>query len=172
MPLSIGQHACQRLPGRPALRAPELKTALRQARPSKRPRCTVAAASEGSTVTFLGAGNQSMEVHCPPDSYILDAGLDAGLELPYTCRGGICGACVGRVVKGEVDQSDVEDLAFTLDEGDIERGMALLCQSRPVGDVTIETQSDWGYSLGMAEWKGATGVIAGKKPDSLTPWEK
>lgn len=25
------------------------------------------------------------------DSYILDAGLDAGLELPYTCRGGICG---------------------------------------------------------------------------------
>lgn len=52
------------------------------------------------------------------------------------------------------------------------QGMALLCQSRPVGDVTIETQSDWGYSLGMAEWKGATGVIAGKKPDSLTPWEK
>ena len=52
------------------------------------------------------------------------------------------------------------------------QGMALLCQSRPVGDVTIETQSDWGYSLGMAEWKGATGVISGKKPESLTPWEK
>ena len=25
------------------------------------------------------------------DQYILDAGLDAGVELPYTCRGGICG---------------------------------------------------------------------------------
>ena len=25
------------------------------------------------------------------DTYILDAGLDAGVELPYTCRGGICG---------------------------------------------------------------------------------
>jgi ferredoxin len=38
---------------------------------------------------------------------MLDSGLDAGLELPFTCRGGICGACVGRVVEGEVDMSDV-----------------------------------------------------------------
>jgi hypothetical protein len=40
-------------------------------------------------------------------AYILDAGLAAGLELPYTCRAGICGACVGRVAAGAVDQSDV-----------------------------------------------------------------
>ena len=40
-------------------------------------------------------------------SYILDAGIEAGLELPYTCKGGICGCCVGRVAEGEVDQSDV-----------------------------------------------------------------
>lgn len=39
--------------------------------------------------------------------YILDAGLDAGLELPYTCKGGICGCCVGRISSGEVDDSDV-----------------------------------------------------------------
>lgn len=44
--------------------------------------------------------------------YILDAGLDAGLELPYTCRAGICGACVARVVEGEVDQSDVSRKGF------------------------------------------------------------
>jgi len=38
---------------------------------------------------------------------MLDSGLDGGLELPFTCRGGICGACVGRVTEGEVDMSDV-----------------------------------------------------------------
>ena len=40
------------------------------------------------------------------------------------------------------------------------QGMALLCMSRPDGACAIETQSDWGYSLGVAEWKGATGEPA------------
>jgi len=44
-------------------------------------------------VTFLGANDSSVTVDCPTDQYILDAALDAGLELPFTCRGGICG-CV------------------------------------------------------------------------------
>ena len=53
------------------------------------------------------------------------------------------------------------------------QGMALLCMARPVSDVVrIETQSDWGYSLGVGEWKGATGHIAGKNVDPLTPWKK
>ena len=34
-------------------------------------------------------------------------------------------------------------------------------------DVEIETQSDWGYSLGVAEWKGATGEILGRDPTPL-----
>lgn len=48
------------------------------------------------------------------------------------------------------------------------QGMVLLCMARPVSDrVVIETQSDWGYSLGVAEWKGATGEIGGKKVEPL-----
>lgn len=46
-------------------------------------------------VTFLGANGSSVTVDCPTDQYILDAALDAGLELPFTCRGGICG-CAAR----------------------------------------------------------------------------
>jgi len=33
--------------------------------------------------------------------------------------------------------------------------------------VRIETQSDWGYSLGIAEWTGATGELSGKKVNPL-----
>ncbi len=52
------------------------------------------------------------------------------------------------------------------------QGMTLICMARPVSDlVRIETQSDWGYSLGVGEWKGATGHIAGKDVDPLTPWK-
>ena len=47
------------------------------------------------------------------------------------------------------------------------QGMALLCMSRPLEDCVIETQSDWGYSLGVGEWKGATGHILGREIDPL-----
>jgi hypothetical protein len=59
-------------------------------------------------------------------------------------------------------------LSFTISEEEQEQGMALLCMSRPVSErIVIETQSDWGYSLGVAEWKGPTGEIAGKKVEPL-----
>lgn len=44
------------------------------------------------------------------------------------------------------------------------QGMTLLCMTRPVSDVTVETQSDWGYSLGVADWKGPSGHIGGAYP--------
>lgn len=62
----------------------------------------------------------------------------------------------------------IPDLSFTVSEEEQEQGMALLCMSRPVSDrVVIETQSDWGYGLGIGEWKGATGEIKGKKVEPL-----
>lgn len=124
---------------------------------------------EGEAVlVFLGANGQQVEVQAQKDTYLLDSGLDAGLELPFTCRGGICGACVGKVVEGEVDQSDVADLSFTVTEEEQADGMTLLCMARPLSDrVVIETQSDWGYSLGIAEWQGATGQMSGKKVQPL-----
>ena len=65
-----------------------------------------------SSVTFVGAGGKEITIQCKKSEYILDAGLEAGLELPYTCRAGICGACVAKVVAGEVDQSDVREFFF------------------------------------------------------------
>lgn len=61
---------------------------------------------DGYTITFVGA-DARVDVECPKDAYLLDAGEAAGLELPSSCRGGICGACVGKVTRGTVDQSDV-----------------------------------------------------------------
>jgi len=121
--------------------------------------------AEPVKVTFLGANGSSVTVDCPTDQYILDAALDAGLELPFTCRGGICGACVAKCVSGATDQSDITDLDFTLDEDEQKEGLTLLCMAYPVGDVAIETQSDWGMRVG--EWKGATGEILGREPTKL-----
>ena len=80
--------------------------------------------------------------------------------------------CIRDSTKGSVDHRDIADLEFTLSEEEQEEGMALLCMCYPVeaseGEgIEIETQSDWGYSLGVAEWKGATGEIGGRAPTPL-----
>jgi 2Fe-2S iron-sulfur cluster binding domain len=90
-----------------------------------------------------------------------------GLSIPVALTraaaraGGICGACVARVAGGAVDMSDIDDLSFTLDDDQVTAGMALLCMARPASDVTLETQCDWGLSLGIREWEGASGKLVG-----------
>jgi ferredoxin len=64
--------------------------------------------SQGKTykLTFLASG-EARTIDCPDDMYILDAADKNGIDLPATCRGGICGACVTKVVKG---LGDVQNL--------------------------------------------------------------
>ena len=74
---------------------------------------------------------------CEPNEAVLDAAQRAGLEIPYSCRKGVCGTCKGRVVSGEVR-------AFAGDAlGGAERaqGMVLFCNARPRSDLTIEPRS-------------------------------
>jgi ferredoxin len=66
------------------------------------------------TLTFKGLGDEQKVVECPDDTYILDAAEAAGLDLPATCKSGICGTCVGRIVTGDIDPSDIADIEFTI----------------------------------------------------------
>jgi CDP-4-dehydro-6-deoxyglucose reductase len=71
-----------------------------------------------------------------PGNTILRAALDAGINLPYGCRNGACGACKGRVVAGQVDRGLYQEKALSEDE--VAKGYALFCCTRPLSDVTIE----------------------------------
>ena len=61
------------------------------------------------------------------DEHVLDVALEAGLDLPYSCKGGVCCTCRARVLEGEVAM----DRNFTLEPWEMERGFVLTCQSRP-----------------------------------------
>lgn len=46
------------------------------------------------------------DVTCDADTTVLDAAMDAGLELPHSCMSGSCLTCPGKLVSGTVDQSE------------------------------------------------------------------
>lgn len=66
---------------------------------------------------------------------ILDAALRAGLDLPYSCRGGMCCTCRAKIVEGAVEM----EVNYSLEDWEIAAGYALTCQSRPTtGKVVVD----------------------------------
>jgi len=71
----------------------------------------------------------------PRDKSLVDTMLEAGIDVPHSCREGHCGSCVATVVSGEVDM----DSCDILEPADLADGLILGCQARPVSDdVHIE----------------------------------
>ena len=67
---------------------------------------------------------------------ILDAALDAGVNLPRSCQSGLCGACSARLLEGQVSYPDGRPMG--LNQEDELEGRVLLCMARPVGRVRVE----------------------------------
>jgi ring-1,2-phenylacetyl-CoA epoxidase subunit PaaE len=61
------------------------------------------------------------------NEHVLDVALDAGLDLPWSCRGGVCCTCRAKVIEGSVTM----DRNFTLEPWEMEQGFVLSCQARP-----------------------------------------
>ncbi|BAT57499.1 1,2-phenylacetyl-CoA epoxidase, subunit E [Variibacter gotjawalensis] len=58
---------------------------------------------------------------------VMDAGIRAGLEMPYSCKGGMCCTCRAKVTEGEVEM----DLNYSLEPWELEAGFVLTCQAHP-----------------------------------------
>ncbi len=61
------------------------------------------------------------------DPSVLDAALRAGLDLPYSCKGGMCCTCRAKVLEGEVRM----DKNYSLEKRDLDAGFVLACQAHP-----------------------------------------
>lgn len=93
-----------------------------------------AADIQTQTVTIqLGGTDHSVSVS--PNKNILDAALDDGIDMPFSCQSGLCTACRGKCVSGQVFMDEAD--ALTQDERD--EGYILTCQAHPMSDdVRIE----------------------------------
>lgn len=85
----------------------------------------VAAAAKDITMTLVLDGKEH-EIAIGPDEHLLDAALTAGLDLPFSCKAGVCCTCRAKVLDGDV----MMDKNFTLEADEVEQGFVLSCQAR------------------------------------------
>lgn len=81
----------------------------------------------------LYTGEQRMNFSVQWPSTILQAALDRGIMLPYSCKGGRCGSCAVKCVKGKVRMSINEVLM----ERDLEQGLVLTCVGYAETDLEL-----------------------------------
>jgi len=98
---------------------------------------------------FLGGrkrGKGEYEINTVPGGHsviaregetVLEAALRQGINLPYHCRDGACGACKGKILRGAVDYGIYQKGVLTVAEK--EEGKALFCCAKPLSNLSIES---------------------------------
>ena len=71
---------------------------------------------------------RSTDVTFPGRLTVLDAAQRVRSDLPFACRGGVCGTCRARVTEGEVTMAR----NFALEPEEVDAGFVLTCQSTAV----------------------------------------
>ncbi len=101
---------------------------------TQRPRPAARILESALTATIVSDG-LATRVPVGPDETVLEAALRAGLDLPWSCRGGMCSTCRARVTDGAVTM----DVNYGLEPWETEAGYVLTCQARPTTPhVTVD----------------------------------
>jgi len=88
---------------------------------------------EGSVDLTVILDGRAVETRMTPETSILDAALRVRSELPFSCKGGMCATCKGRIEEGEVRM----DKNYALVDSEVEAGFVLTCQSHPTTDKVV-----------------------------------
>lgn len=94
--------------------------------PAPRPTATVTP-KEGASITVVLDGQRESFHMGPEHASVLDAAQASGLDLPYSCKGGVCSTCRTLLTQGEAEMG----LNYALEEWEVERGFILTCQASP-----------------------------------------
>ena len=104
-----------------------------EARRERRPRAEAAAGGADRVEATVVLDGRTRTFTMDRATSVLEAGLQAGVELPYACKGGVCSTCRAKVLEGEVDM----DANFSLEDYEVARGYVLTCQSYPVTSTVV-----------------------------------
>ncbi len=104
-------------------------------RKGAKPQAEAQKAPDHAEITIImDSHRRSFDMH-RDDANIVDAAAAQGIDLPYSCKGGVCATCRCYVQEGEVTMA----VNYGLEPWEVEQGFILACQSRPVSnEVTLD----------------------------------
>ena len=89
--------------------------------------------SKGEVALTIVLDGKKHSMQMSANEKILDVALAAGLDLPYSCKGGVCCTCRAKVMHGSVEM----EKNFTLEKWEAEQGFVLSCQAKPTSKEVV-----------------------------------
>ncbi len=86
-----------------------------------------------SQVTIIMDGRAIWLEMAADGENILDAGINQGMDLPHSCKGGVCSTCKAKLIEGKVEM----DITHALEASELKAGFILTCQAHPISDQVI-----------------------------------
>lgn len=96
-----------------------------------------AEAAEARIALVIDGVRREIEFHRGQHS-ILDAGRAAGIDLPFSCKGGMCSTCRAKLLEGEVRMAK----NYALEPHEVAAGFVLTCQSYPLTERVLISYDD------------------------------
>lgn len=88
---------------------------------------------EGVEVTIIDGGKEFLFTMTKDYDNILDAALNAGADLPFACKGGVCSTCKCQVKDGDVEMK----INYALEEDEVAQNLVLSCQAVPTTEKVV-----------------------------------
>lgn len=110
--------------------------ATEAAAPTAAPPAAASGGTQAEVTIVMDGRRRAFSMHMNSET-VLDAAARAGIELPFSCRAGVCSTCRTKVVRGEVEMAQ----NYALEDWELEQGYVLACQSR-VKSETLELDYD------------------------------
>ncbi len=88
---------------------------------------------EGTEVVIVDGGKEFLFTMTSDYDNILDAALNAGADLPFACKGGVCSTCKCQVTEGEVEMK----INYALEDKEVAQNFVLSCQAVPTTNKVV-----------------------------------